>query len=176
MTISGFSKYWTLLIILLVAAITVGGIVVWSRYSGSQPIEISASKPPSQEQPDKIYIGGAVNNPGFYPLKAGDGIAALIQAAVGTTTSADLSGLKLYFSEVGEVSEVGEEEAQKINLNRAEAWLLEALPGIGETLAQRIVDYRRQNGPFQNINELIKVEGIGTTTYEQIKHLITVAD
>ena len=176
MTISGFSKYWTLLIILLVAAITVGGIVVWSRYSGSQPIEISASKPPSQEQPDKIYIGGAVNNPGFYPLKAGDGIAALIQAAGGTTTSADLSGLKLYFSEVGEVSEVGEEEAQKINLNRAEAWLLEALPGIGETLAQRIVDYRRQNGPFQNINELIKVEGIGTTTYEQIKHLITVAD
>jgi competence protein ComEA len=176
MTISGFSKYWTLLIILLVAAITVGGIVVWSRYSGSQPIEISASKPPSQEQPDKIYIGGAVNNPGFYPLRAGDGIAALIQAAGGTTTSADLSGLKLYFSEVGEVSEVGEEEAQKINLNRAEAWLLEALPGIGETLAQRIVDYRRQNGPFQNINELIKVEGIGTTTYEQIKHLITVAD
>ena len=168
MTISGFSKYWTLLIILLVAAITVGGIVVWSRYSGSQPIEISASKPPSQEQLDKIYIGGAVNNPGFYPLRAGDGIAALIQAAGGTTTSADLSGLKLYFSEVGEVSEVGEEEAQKINLNRAEAWLLEALPGIGETLAQRIVDYRRQNGPFQNINELIKVEGIGTTTYEQI--------
>lgn len=46
MTISGFSKYWTLLIILLVAAITVGGIVAWSRYSGSQPIEISASKPP----------------------------------------------------------------------------------------------------------------------------------
>ena len=176
MTISGFSKYWTLLIILLVAAITVGGIAVWSRYSGSQPIEISASKPPSQEQPDKIYIGGAVNNPGFYPLKAGDSIAALIQAAGGTTTSADLSGLKLYISEVGEVSEVGEEEAQKINLNRAEVWLLEALPGIGETLAQRIVDYRRQNGAFQNINELIKVEGIGTATYEQIKDLITVAD
>ena len=177
MTISGFSKYWTLLIILLVAAITVGGIVAWSRYSGSQPIEISASKPPSQEQPDKIYIGGAVNNPGFYPLKAGDSIAALIQAAGGTTTSADLSGLKLYFSEVGEVSEVGEEEEpQKINLNRAEVWLLEALPGIGETLAQRIVDYRRQNGPFPNINELIKVEDIGTATYQQIKDLITVAD
>jgi len=171
MTISKFSKYWTLLIILLVATITVGGIVAWSRYSGSQPIEISIAKSPSQEPPDKIYIGGAITSPGFYPLKAGDSIEALIQAAGGTTTSADLSG------EVGEVSEVGEEEEpQKINLNRAEAWLLEALPGIGETLAQRIVDYRRQNGPFQNINELIKVEGIGTTTYEQIKHLITVAD
>ena len=176
MTISKFSKYWTLLIILLVATITVGGIVAWSRYSGSQPIEISASKPPSQEQPDKIYIGGAVNNPGFYPLKAGDSIATLIQAAGGTTTSADLSGLKLYISEVGKVSEVGEEEPQKIDLNRAEVWLLEALPGIGETRAKAIIAYRHQNGPFQNINELIKVEGIGTATYEQIKHLITVAD
>jgi len=141
MTISKFSKYWTLLIILLVATITVGGIVAWSRYSGSQPVEISIAKSPSQEQLDKIYIGGAITSPGFYPLKAGDSIEALIQAAGGTSTSADLSQLKLYISEVGEVSEVGEED-----------------------------------GPFQNINELTKVEGIGTTTYEQIKHLITVAD
>jgi len=171
MTISRFSKYWTLLIILLVAAITVGGIVAWSRYSGSQPIEILQAKPPGQEQLNKIYIGGAVNNPGFYPLKAGDTIEALIQAAGGTVASADLSGLKLYIPEAGET-----EEPQKIDLNRAEAWLLEALPGIGETLAQRIVAYRQQNGPFQNINQLTKVEGIGAATYEQIKQLITVAD
>lgn len=170
MTTSKFSKYWTLLIILLVAIITVGGIVAWSRYSGSQPTEISISKPPSQEQLNKIYIGGAVNNPGFYPLKAEDSIEALIQAAGGTITSANLSGLKLYIPE-GE-----EEEPQKINLNRAEVWLLKALPGIGEVKAKAIVAYRQQNGPFQNINELIKVEGVGTTTYEQIKHLITVAN
>jgi len=171
MTTSKFSKYWTLLIILLVAIITVSGIVVWSRYSGSQPIEISLTKPPSQEQLTKIYIGGAVNNPGFYPLKAGDSIEALIQATGGTITSANLSGLKLYIPEVGE-----EEQPQKINLNRAEVWLLKALPGIGETLAQRIVDYRHQNGPFHNIRQLLQVAGIGTTTYEQIKHLITVTD
>lgn len=171
MTISRFSRYQTLLIILLVATITVGGIVAWSRYSGSQPIEISLSKPPSQEQLNKIYIGGAVNNPGFYPLKAEDSIETLIQAAGGNIASADLNGLKLYIPEAGE-----EAEPQKVDLNRAEAWLLEALPGIGETLAQRIVAYRRQNGPFQNINEITKVEGIGATTYEQIKHLITVAD
>jgi len=171
MTTSKFSKYWTLLIILLVAVITVGGILAWSRYSGSQPIEISMAKPSSQEQLNRIYIGGAVNNPGFCPLKVGDSIEALIQAAGGTITSANLSELKLYIPEVGE-----EEKPQKINLNRAEVWLLKALPGIGETLAQRIVDYRHQNGSFKNINELIKVEGIGTTTYEQIKHLITVAN
>jgi len=126
---------------------------------------------PGQQVQGEIYIGGAVNSPGFYPLTAGDSMEGLIQAAGGTTSSANLSRLKLYIPEVGE-----EEQPQKINLNRAEVWLLEALPGIGETLAQRIIDYRQQNGPFNNIKELMKVAGIGTTTYEQIKHLITVAD
>ena len=169
MTTSRFSRYWTLITILLVAIIAIGSIIAWSRYSPSQPIEISI--PSAQELQGRIYIGGAVSNPGFYPLKAEDTIEALIQAAGGTTTSADLSRLKLYIAQTGE-----EEQPQKINLNRAEVWLLEALPGIGETLAQRIIAYRQQNGPFNNINELIKVEGIGTATYEKIKHLITVAD
>ena len=69
-----------------------------------------------------------------------------------------------------------QEQPQKIDLNLAEAWLLESLPGIGETRARAIIDYRQQNGLFNNINELTKVEGIGVTTYEKIKHLITVAD
>ena len=90
MTTSRFSKYWILIIIFLVAIIAIGGIVAWSRYSRSQPMEISISNPPSQELQGEIYIGGIVNSPGFYPLKAGDSIEALIQAAGGTTTSADL--------------------------------------------------------------------------------------
>ena len=165
------NRYWTLIIILLVAIIAIGGIVAWSRYSPSQPIEISISKPPSRELQGEIYIGGAVSSPGFYPLRAGDSIEALIQAAGGINDNADISRLKLYIPEVGE-----EYQPQKINLNRAEAWLLEALPGIGEVKAQAIIDYRQQNGPFRNINELIKVKGIGAITYDKIKHLITVAD
>ena len=163
-------KYWTLIIILLIAIIiAIGSLVTWSRYSQSSPIEISIS--PGPELQGEIYIGGAVNNPGFYPLKAGDSIDDIIRAAGGTSTSADLDRLKLHIPRVGE-----EELPQKVNLNRAEAWLLEALPGIGETRAQAIIDYREENGQFRHINELIKVEGIGTTTYEKIKHLITVAD
>ena len=165
------SKFWTVITILLVAIIAIGGIVAWSRYSQSHPIEISIFEPSSEELQGEIYIGGAVNNPGFYPLKGGDNIAALIQAAGGTTTGADLARLELYIPQVGE-----EQEPQKININRAEAWLLEALPGIGETRAQAIVDYRQQNGLFHNINELINVEGIGATTYEKIKHLVTIED
>ena len=171
MATSRLSQYWTLITILLVAIIAIGGIVACVRYSSSQPIEISI--PPRQELQGRVYIGGNVTNPGFYPLTGGDSIEALIQAAGGTTSSANLSELKLklYILETGEA-----QEPQKIDINRAEIWLLTALPGIGETLAQRIVDYRQQNGPFLNTNELLKVAGIGTTTYEEIEDLITVAD
>lgn len=163
------NKYWTLITILLIAIIATGNIVAWSRYSPSQPVEISI--PPGEQVQGRIYIGGAITSPGFYPLTGGDSIGALIQAAGGTTSSADLSRLRLYIPEVGE-----EEQPQKVNLNRAEAWLLEALPGIGETRARAIIAYREQYGPFHNTNELTKVKGIGVVTYENIKHLITVAD
>ena len=86
-----------------------------------------------------IYIGGAVTNPGFYPLTAGDSLEALIQAAGGTTSTANLNELKLNIPKVGE-----EQEPQKVDINRAEVWLLKSLPEIGETLAQRIVDYRQR--------------------------------
>ncbi len=163
------NRYLTLITIFLVVIIAIGGIVAWLRYSPSQPIEISI--PPRQEPVGMIYIGGAVTTPDGYPFTTSDSLEALIQAAGGNTSSANLSGLKLYIPKVGE-----EEEKQKVDINRAEVWLLKALPGIGETLAQRIVDYRQQNGAFHNTGELLKVAGIGTKTYEQIKHLITVAD
>jgi competence protein ComEA len=169
MTTSKFNRFGTLVTLILVAIVVIGGIVAWSRYSGSQPIEISQS--PSQELRGEIYIIGAVNSPGLYPLTIGDSMEALIQAAGGTIDNADLNHLKLYIPEAGE-----EEPLQKIDINRAEVWLLKALPGIGEVRAKAIVDYRYQNEPFRNINELTKVEGIGATTYEQIKELITVAD
>jgi len=169
MTADKLNKYWALIIVLLVAIIAIAGIAIWSRYNGSQPIDISI--PSGQEWQGSVYIGGAVSNPGVYPVKAGDSIEDIIQAAGGTISHADLSNLKIYIPRIGE-----EIQPQKIDLNRAEAWLLEALPGIGEVRAQAIIDYRHRSGPFDNIKELTKVEGIGITTYEQIKHLLTVAD
>ena len=169
MTTAKPNKCWTPIIIILVAIIAIGCVVGWSKYSGSQPIEIFI--PPSQELQGEIYIGGAVNNPGFYPLKAGTSIEVLIQASGGATGSADIGRLQLYVPHSGE-----EKQPQKIDLNRAEVWLLQALPGIGEAKAQAIIDYRQKNKRFQSIDELTKLEGIGTTIYERIKHLITVAD
>jgi len=161
--------YWTLAGFLLVVIIVTGGIVTWSRFSPDQPIEISL--PQEQERQGGIYVGGAVSNPGHYPYTETDSIAALVMAAGGTTSSANINGLRLYVPNVEE-----EQEPQKIDINRAEVQLLETLPGIGAILAQRIVDYRHQNGSFLNTRQIVNVAGIGTTTYDKIKHLITVAD
>ncbi len=162
-------RFWTLITIFLVVIILSGGLVAWLRYHPEQPVEISL--PRSQEFQGRVYVGGAVVNPGLYFFTNDDTIEALIRAAGDATASANISELRLYVTGAGEG-----QEPQKIDINRAEVWLLEALPGIGETLARRIVDYREQNGPFLNTGELLKVAGIGDTVYEQIKYLITVAD
>ena len=61
----------------------------------------------------------------------------------------------------------------KININTADLYALMSLPGIGETYAQRIIDYRTANGPFKNIEDIKNVDGIGDKRYESIKNLIT---
>ena len=61
-----------------------------------------------------------------------------------------------------------------VNINTASKKELDALPGIGEKLAQRIIDYRSANGPFQSVDDLIKVKGIGEKTLEKIKPYATV--
>ena len=163
------NRFWTLIIILLIVITVTGGIAAWIRFGPSQPVEISI--PQGEEWQGRIFIGGTVTNPGFYPFTSEDNIGSLIQAAGGTTGSANLSDIKVYVPEVGE-----EAGPQKVDINRAETWLLKALPGIGETLAQRIIDHRQQNGPFLNTRQLLEIAGIGNTTYEQIKDLITVAE
>ncbi len=64
----------------------------------------------------------------------------------------------------------------KINLNTASAAELQSLPRIGPKVAQRIIDYRTQHGPFKKIEDLMKVRGIGEKVFNQIKDLITVGE
>jgi competence protein ComEA len=163
-------RFYLFVTVFLVIAAIAGGVMLAVQHSRSQPVEIVLSQTETPELSGEIYIGGAVANPGIYPLKEGDTLQTLLSDA-GIEPDADLSHIELYIPREGE-----EQSLQKIDINRAEPWLLEALPGIGEVLAQRIVDYRSENGPFRRIEDLLKVSGIGSATFENIKDFITVSD
>lgn len=172
---SWLEKYRTPIIGLLIAVILIGGAVfIYSETSKPRAEEIVIS-PPSPEI--SVYVEGEVVNPGIYTLGNGDRVADAIEAAGGFTSNADQSsvnlsaalkdGAQIHVYKTGEVP-------QKVNINTAEVWLLESLPGIGETLAQRIVDYRIANGYFQSIDDLKQVDGIGAAGFEKIKDKIAV--
>jgi competence protein ComEA len=153
------------------AAVLAAAIIFAGGCDSIPPIEISL--PPTTVAIDatQVYVGGAVNNPGRYPLQEGDTLDSLIQAAGGLSGGASIDSIQINICQPG-----ADEVPQRIDINRAEAWLLEALPGIGQTKAQAIIAYRRQHGGFSSTRQLLNVEGIGQATLDGIADLITVGD
>jgi competence protein ComEA len=74
----------------------------------------------------------------------------------------------------GSGPEAGTEVGDPVDLNTADASALETLPGIGPSIAQRILDHRELNGPFAGVDDLLEVSGIGPATLEKIRPLATV--
>jgi len=149
------------------------------------------SGPPKLEQTLLIHIVGEVVTPGVYQLNSGARVLDAVAAAGGFTKKADQSSINLVrpisdgeqiiitpkgangsgFSEAG--GGAGDSGSTKININRATAQQLDALPGIGPTLAARIVDYRNANGGFDAVSDLGQVAGIGVKLLAQIVPLVT---
>ena len=164
-----FINKWSITSLLLATVIVAGGLIIWARSDRGQAIEITLA--PAGETAGNIQVSGEVKNPGIYPLDREYSIGDVLRMAGGITGEADNVSLTLHVAEYNDHS-----TPQRININRAEAWLLEALPGIGETRAHAIIEYREKKGLFHSTSELISVEGIGEGLYEEIKHLITVTD
>jgi competence ComEA-like helix-hairpin-helix protein len=73
------------------------------------------------------------------------------------------------------VPSLGAEGGKKVNVNSADALQLALLPRVGPSVAQRIIDYRKQNGPFKKVEDLMLVRGIGEKTFLLIKPYVAVA-
>lgn len=149
-------------------------------------------RPVPTDKPIVVHITGAVPRPGVYALPQGARVQDGISAAGGFLAEADKTNINLAellddgekldipFIEGGSpvistpLPEIVATTTDLININTASAAELDSLPGIGPTTAQKIIDYRTQNGPFLNTEDIINVSGIGPGTYERIKNLITV--
>ncbi len=146
-----------------------------------------------------VDINGAVKNPGIYELEEGMRVNDVIEAAGGLTDEADTDYVskninkarivsdeeKLYIPKIGDDLSSLEQNNDsgsiyisavpngKINLNTATKQQLVTLKGIGDTFAQRIIDYRKDK-KFNSIEDIKNVKGIGDKTFEDIKDYITV--
>jgi competence protein ComEA len=162
---TGLKWFWTVLAFILLGVTVIAASLAWSNRIPVRAVEITIPSQPAVA--GKVYISGNVSLPGIYPFTDSDTLSHIISAAGAGNSS---SSIRLYVPSGNEST-----ASQKVDINRADAWLLEALPGIGATLAQRIVEYRQKNGPFRTCDDLMNVPGIGSAAYERIKDLITVA-
>ena len=128
-----------------------------------------------------VYVSGAVAIPGLYMLPDGSRVDAAVQAAGGFIPGAEPERINLAaLLEDGQQIDVpgiintNHINAGRVNINTATVSELDALPGVGPTTAQTIVDYRLQYGPFQIVQNIQNVPGIGPATYDRIKDYITV--
>ena len=173
---------------MLVVAAVVAGIVLWVRADSRPGVEVLLPTPSSLPEL-KVYISGAVAHPGVYELSDGERLGDAIAAAGGPTADANLSAvnlaLRLRDEDHFHVPLLGEEDGQlsaaapssaggKIDINTAPAEVLETLPGIGETKAGDIVAYRNKNGRFEATEDIMRVKGIGSVTFDAIRGLISV--
>ena len=160
------NRLWLIATFLIIIFILISGILIIVNRDKGRSIIISNNQP--AELRGEIFIEGAIKNPGTYPLKQGDSFDSIIQAAGGIQYNADLSRIHVFIPPIEETI-----QPQKVDINRAEVWLLQALPGIGEIRAQAIIEYRNQNGLFRSFEDLAKVPGIGDSTLRKIEQYIT---
>jgi competence protein ComEA len=148
------------------------------------PLEIESSA----MQTLMVDVAGAVINPGVYSLPLNARVFEAIKAAGGLKKGADTSdinqarilrdGEQIYVypttTSAGGVSRPAVRKNGPIMINRATVKDFESLDGIGPVLANRIVSYRKINGPFAAVEDLLKVPGIGQSKFAQFKEKLRV--
>lgn len=176
-----------LVLLLLFLFALAGGValLVQQGRPGGVEVTLPAATPAPSVQ---VYVSGAVARPGVYTLQEGDRLRDAVDRAGGAAENADLARVNLaahvqdqahhHIPAIGEAAAAGPsteaDTPAKTNINRASLEELMALPGIGEVRATAVLEHRRQNGPFRSVEDLVDVSGIGWTTLERLRPLVTV--
>lgn len=161
-------------------------------FTGEEPVsEAGLPETEGSETLIRVYVCGAVANPGVVEIPQGSRVEDALAAAGGFGADAGREavnladwvndGQKLYFPTEEEAEGAGLPEAGTdmgssglVNINTADAAALCTLPGIGESRARDIIAYREANGGFASCEDIMNVPGIKTAAYEKIKDKITV--
>jgi competence protein ComEA len=171
----------------------VGLLLLATNQPRGEPIQLS---PPPTPAPIIVHVTGAVINPGVYSLPSGSRVKDAIEKSGGLLNDADTTlinlamlvedGMQVWVPfQLEEVMDFDNpavleyesppgQPVDKININTATQIELESLSGIGPVIAKAVIQYRLENGPFKEIEEIQEVSGIGPVTFEKIKPFITV--
>jgi competence protein ComEA len=153
----------------------------------------SVMYPSPSPSPLVVDVAGWVRHPGVYDFHQGDRVIDAIRRAGGVRKGADLTSINLaaLLTDAEQIVVVrggpgsvsggsggsgatGSGGQAPVNLNTATLDQLETLPGIGEVLGQRILDYRQQHGVFRSVDDLLNVSGIGDKRLAELRPLITI--
>ena len=202
--LDGLTKKQQLILLGLAGLILAGLLVmIWRQSIGQASDDVIVIEQPKYQQRDIlakdifIHITGAVKQAGVYQLKSGDRLVDAINLANGTSNLADLTTVnlaeklkdgqkidipskkitmpKLIQTQQSQVpTNQGSFVGGKININSASAKELCQIPGIGQSTAQRIIDYRQTKGSFTKLEDIKKVKRIGKSIFSKIKNKIII--
>lgn len=130
---------------------------------------------PQAKKTIRVTVRGNLSNPGTFELQSYAKIADLLTYLKLSDTS-DLSTMnpEIVLKDGDILIIEGKESLAKTSINTSDEATLASLPGIGPSLAKRIIDYRNVNGLFQRIEEIMKVKGIKTRLFEKLKDFIRI--
>ncbi len=191
-------KKFILLCVLLLGCVLTSIAAEYFTDEAPAPAISVRQQPESKEQLITVYVSGAVARPGLYELPAGIRAQEAVEAAGGFTEAANQEKVNLA-KKLKDGSQVNvpavkgskktagsmdipakkagrssqQKQADLVNINTADIAELDALPGVGEVMAQRIIEYRQQHS-FTRIEDIMQVRGIGEAKFNKMKDRLTV--
>ncbi len=198
----GMPMFRKSMIVLLLLALVAGGGALYGMHAQSDATVLDAATQPAASSGDggtsqdgglTVYVTGAVNQPGVVTVATGARIADAVNACGGLSPDADGEAINMAQAvKDGQQIRVPAKGAQNaaangaggsansadtgglVNINTADEKALDTLPGVGPATAQKIIEYRENEGAFQSPEDIMKVRGIGKAKYEKMKDKITI--